>query len=221
MRFKLAAQLQAMIFVLAVVALSATAQTLPADGDAWTEYVSATEAGEGGWSIEDDSTQMLRVSTAHQVGSYSVGCQTTVASWCDPFWLERAVDLREATDLVFAHRASWSGRPFKVRLRMEPTLAEIITGISEKRILFRFDTSATWTQFSANLADGEWAWYDGSWQASGGNLELTRSTRIEWTACIHTSIESGDLLLIDGLHLDLEPTAASEATWGGVKSLYR
>jgi len=210
-----------MLFLILLVATATSAQMLPSDGDAWTEYANLGEATADGWIIDCGLSQQYITSSDHMVGSGSIGCRALQTRWCDPFGLERDTDLTAAADLEFWHRSSWDGKQFWVRVYMEPTLAEIVLGYSEKRIVWTFDTTTDWTEFSGDIDDGEWGWYDNLWQPTGGNTELTRLIRIEWFYCDYFSIAIGDQMLVDGLHIVVTTTDDEATSWGQVKRLYR
>lgn len=188
--------------------------TIPADGDAWTEFDTAVAAAEAGWYIEQESYQQLIVSETSQVGEGSVGCRALADLWCDDFGLAGSADLYGFQRLVFWQRATWTGRVFHVALTMVCTPAEIEAGYDLKRVSWIMPTTADWSLFAADLADGTWAWRRAGWdwQYGGGNTEVTTATGIIWEFCQYFGIAVGDELLIDGLRLEGEiPTAAPVA----------
>jgi len=201
----------ASLVVFTAAPVAAQPYTIPVDGDAWTEFDTAVAAAEAGWYIEQDAYQQLIVTETSQVGDTSVGCRALADRWCDDFGLAQDADLYGFQRLVFWQRATWTGRFVHVALTMICTPAEVEAGFDLKRVSWIMATTADWSLFAADLADGAWAWRrDGwDWQYGGGNTEVTTATGIVWEFCQYFDVAVDDELLIDGLRLEGEiPTAA-------------
>ena len=193
----------------ALVSVGVLAGTVPPDCDQWTEYSDPIAAETDGWLRECGLAQQVTVSDDCVVGSYSVGCRTTRAYWCDEFGIEKEIPLETATSLEFWHKAAWSGWNFAVRIYMQPTSSEAQAGVTIKRLAFNFPSSTTWVQNNFQFEDGQWQWrVNNMWHDSGYEETLTELISIQWFFCSYMGVSIGDEMLIDGLCFQTSECAA-------------
>lgn len=195
-------------FVLLLIPTTAHSGYLPPDCDSWSEYSDAGTAQADGWLRECGLSQQVATSTDCMVGTYSVGCRTTRAYWCDEFGYEQTASLVGATNLSFWHKADWADWNFAVRIYMQPTETEASQGVTVKRLVFNFPSSTSWTENSFELADGQWEWRENNmWRQSGYEETLTELISVQWYFCRYYGVAIGDEMLIDGLCLTMEDSA--------------
>ncbi len=200
-----------LLWVVLCWATGSQAGTIPADGDQWTEYPTASGAEADGWFIECGLSQNVVVSTDGVCGDSSVGCRAARAYWCDEFGLEKSVPLQDATGFSFWHKAAWDDWYFRVLVYLLPTVQEADLGVTAKRVVFHFFSSTTWVQNSFDLAAGEWEWeVGGSWQTGGYTQTMTELVSVRWSFCRYFGVAIGDEMLIDGLFFETPVSAVPD-----------
>lgn len=196
---------------------------IPAGGDDWSEYSTAAEAEADGWTRTCGLSQQITISADDpNTGSYSVGCRAVQANWYKPFHLAKSVSLAGVTEFRFAHKDSWESRNVALRIYMTPSVSEQAAGITEKRLVFNYQTATGWVLMNTSFDSGTWDWNDDSnmWSAAG-DTELTELTKIEWYANYlppWSLVSIGDSMLFDGLYFvgpdsDLEELAEFCSWW--------
>ncbi len=214
--------------VLVITFTSVQSAMIPADGDSWSEYTTASDASNDGWSVSDGLT--LIVSDDHQVGEKSVGASLNAGetwNWKGIF-LTKSDSIAQALAFVFKYKANIAGKVFWISIEMSPTPEEQANGITKKKIYRQWTTSNSWSEFNKSLDDSGWTW---EWQTLGwkwngannpdvdndgedeGSKTLTSLEKIGWYA--NGTASGMNQLLLDGIHF----TAIPEPTTLGLVSL--
>jgi len=193
-------------------AITSHAETVPDDGDRWSEYDNWVEALEDGWSTECGLTlQLITPHTGgdHMVGEGSVGFELLQGVWNKKFyyegptWSENGQSMEGFEELRFWYRTTWvTDNPvFHVRAYIEPTAEETASGVLDKRLEWTLPTAVAWTEFSGRLDGADWQCYVGPiWQSCEDTHSLTFLRKLEWDYFELFGPGLGEQTLIDGLH---------------------
>ncbi len=195
-----------LLIALAWIAAPALADH-PDPADSWTEFPTAGEAADAGWTAQCGLSQLLIVCQDCSCGEWSVGVQTTRTYFSDRFGIFTSAPLSGATHVRFMHKTTWTDYDYldwHLYLVMEPTTAEAAAGIDAKQVIWQFDKAEEWTETSLALAEGQWQWHNADnnmWEPNhpDGTTEATTMISLEWYTAILFGLAIGDQFLVDDL----------------------